>query len=116
MPARSCAGVATMLTLPCDMTACPPKTDDMSITVTRDPPRPRSSAADNPEIPAPTTITSVGSLDGADGLESVRTFDVAGGEQPLSGSHAINDAMTRMAFMSCQPVGFSCRKPLKVVI
>ena len=48
-----------MLTLPWDMTACPPNTDDMSMTVTRAPPRPRSNAAVNPEIPAPTTTTSV---------------------------------------------------------
>src|SRR5690349_13091621 len=67
MPARSCAGVATMLTLPCDMTACPPNTDDMSTTVTFAPPRPSSSAADNPDIPAPTTITSADWRDGREG-------------------------------------------------
>ena len=39
---------------------CPPNTDDISTTITRAPLRPSSSAADNPAIPAPTTITSVG--------------------------------------------------------
>src|SRR5712691_11279225 len=47
-----------MLTLPCDITAWPPKTDDISITTTFAPPRPSSSAADNPDIPAPTTTAS----------------------------------------------------------
>ena len=91
---RSWAGVATMLTLPCDMTAWPPNTDDISMTVTRAPLRPSSSAADNPEIPAPTMITSGGWLEGAgrelsggcsvcddsDGLASAVIFDGAVGE------------------------------------
>src|SRR5260221_14770630 len=96
-----------MLTLPCDMTACPPNTDDMSITLTFAPPRPRSSAADNPEMPAPTTITSESCPDGAEGERPyvcsrgassdrpvlAETLSGVAGEQPPSQRHASSDTM-----------------------
>src|SRR5262245_61049143 len=117
MPACSCAGVATMLTLPCDMTACPPNTEDMSITVTFAPLRPSSSAADSPEIPAPTTTTSAAGLDGKAGLSDGRcesedsdrpelaaTLVGAAGEQPPSGSQITNDAMARKARRRERPI------------
>ena len=44
---------------PWDITPIPPKTENISITVTLAPPRPASSAADNPDIPAPTIVTGV---------------------------------------------------------
>src|SRR5579863_9585257 len=100
-----------MLTLPCDMTACPPKTDDMSTTVTFAPPRPSSSAADNPEIPAPTTITSAvlrsgpaGAVSFGGGASDTLTAPVLGvaggssrGEHPASGAHANNDPIASRA-------------------
>src|SRR5438046_390302 len=91
-----------MLMLPWDITACPPKTLDISTTVTFAPPRPRSSAAASPEVPAPTTITSGDSLDraGAGGnavgaLSSLVVFDVVGDEQPTSGKQTMHNAMAR---------------------
>ncbi len=45
-------------TSPSDITAWPPKTEAISTTTTRAPPRAASSAAERPEMPAPTMMTS----------------------------------------------------------
>src|SRR5438128_3195557 len=60
-----------MQTIPLDITACPPKTGPMSMTVTSAPLRAASKAAHRPEIPAPTMTMSLrGELETAASLRS----------------------------------------------
>jgi hypothetical protein len=60
MPSAASSGVPAIATSPDDMTAWPPNTDAMSITVTRAPRSAASIAAESPATPAPTTTTSGG--------------------------------------------------------
>src|SRR2546422_5892807 len=57
--AAFCSGVSTRQTIPLDITACPPKTEPISTTVTIAPLRAASNAAHKPEMPAPTMTMSV---------------------------------------------------------
>jgi hypothetical protein len=82
----------------------------MSTTVTFAPPRPSSRAADNPEIPAPTMITSADWLDDAtdDGASGCSRFGgiddstwptavgCTADEQPLRGKPATNKALIQL--------------------